>query len=406
MHALRLMWELSRRPLEFLEELHRDGQDLVCLRSRPPQLYSLAEPELIRSLLVEHAPSTIKGRGLQLARRVLGDGLVTSNGTLHLRQRRLVQPSFFRQRLEEYAHVMQVQAAQHVESWLPSQVIEARSEMLRLTLAIITRAMFGTDIGERAERVERALGIALGRFNVGLIPILPWLERLPLASNRAFRSARQELDEILIPLIEERRRQGPGRDLLSSLLQAVDEGHSMSDRQLRDEAMTLFLAGHETTANALAWTLGLLAQYPEWQIEGQEERVLSESLRLYPPAWIMGRQLIQPIQLGPHSLPQGATLLFSAWVVQRQARFFPDPLLFAPQRWENPPPHKFAFFPFGGGNRICIGEHFARTEALIVLREITRKFQLRPLSPLAKPRCGITLRPAQPVPLLLQRKDS
>ncbi len=406
MNSLQLMWQLSRRPLAFLESLHERERGLVCLRSQAPQLYSLAEPELIKQLLVDHAPSTIKGRGLQLARRILGEGLLTSNGATHLRQRRLVQPAFHRARLDLYVQVMRSQATHHVDQWRSSEVLEMRSQMLRLTLAIITQAMFGTDIGERAQRVERALGVALGRFNVGLIPILPLLERLPLASNRAFQVARQELDDILLPLIEERRQQQGQQDLLSSLIEAVDDGQGMSNQQLRDEAMTLFLAGHETTANALTWTLALLAQHPQWQLSELPEAVLLESLRLYPPAWIMGRQLIEPIQLGDHPLESGATLLISPWVVQRQARFFPNPERFWPERWQQAPPHKFAFFPFGGGNRICIGEHFARAEAMVVLREILARYQLRLLGPLPSTLAGITLRPGGPVPLLVQSRAS
>ncbi|MBT9583328.1 cytochrome P450 [bacterium] len=423
---------MARDPLGFLSGLHERHGSFVSVRAGR-HVYPLIEPELIREVLVTQASSFAKGRGLEMARRLLGNGLLTANGEEHLRQRRLVQPAFHRQRLQRYAEVMGDVTAARLSRWRDGQCLCLSREMMATTLEIITQTMFGESIGTRAEVVEEAMNEALERFQVGLLPLLPLLELLPLPSNRRFQSAREQLDGVILDLIRTRRQNPEDRgDLLSMLLAAVDEGQQMSDQQLRDEAMTIFLAGHETTANALAWTFALLAQHPQEMVRVQAEvdqvlngrlpgfadlerlpacrRALQESMRLHPPAWIIGRQATEKVQIGGEWLEPGSVVLMTTWAAHRHGRFFPQPERFWPARWadsewEKSLP-KFAYFPFGGGNRVCIGEHFARMEALLILASVVQSWDFRLLAgqmPSPEPRITLRLKGGLPVQLWRRR---
>lgn len=424
------MLGMTRNPLQFLTDTHARHGDFVLMSSLGRRTFSTTNPELIRDMFVTHGNSFGKGRGLRTAGRILGQGLLTANGPLHLRQRRLVQPAFLKQRLDGYARAMVSAAEQRMQGWQPGQCLDLASEMSAITLDVITRTMFGDTIGDDARTVESALNETFQRFQVGLLPLIPLLEKLPLAANRRFSEAKATLDAVLMRLIRQRRNSSENReDLLSLLLHAVDEtdGTGMSDRQLRDEAMTIFLAGHETTANWLTWTLALLGQHPNWLARLCEEatargsgslgsedaaalplhrQVLQESLRLYPPAWLTGRAVHRPVTLGGESLHLEDVVLASQWVVHRLEKFFPAAGEFRPERWtpdfeKNLP--RFAFFPFGGGNRVCIGEGFARMEAVLVLATLLRKWRPEPLLPrLPEPHARITLRPAGGYPVRLQ----
>lgn len=421
------MLRMARDPLEFLGQLQQRLGSFGLVRTGR-RLYWVSEPELIREVLVTKSQSFVKGRGLDMTKRLLGNGLLTAGGEAHLRQRRLVQPAFHRQRLEQYAAVMVEVARQRMSAWRHGQNLCLSREMMGTTLEIITQTMFGDSIGARGQLVEASLNEAVERFHIGLLPLLPLLELLPLPGNRRFQNARRQLDEVVLDLIRARRRQ-PGGDLVSMLIEAVDEGQRMSDQQLRDEAMTIFLAGHETTANALGWTLALLAQHGQEKARLQEEvdrvlesrpavfadvenlplcrRVLQESMRLYPPAWILGRMAAEPVVIGGERLQPGNVVFIAPWVCHRSPRYFAEPERFAPDRWTDlrdlP---KFAYFPFGGGNRVCIGEHFARTEAVLILASVLQQWDFRGLAGMPVPDPRITLRLKGGLPVQLLRRHA
>ncbi len=429
------MFHMTWDPLGFLTYLHHQHGPFVALRTGRRRLYPLIEPELIKEVLVTQGSSFSKGRGLELARRVLGNGLLTANGEEHLRHRRMIQPAFHRQRLESYAQVMVEATQARLRNWRSGQCLCLSKEMMAITLDIITKTMFGDSIGDRAQVVESALQQAVQRFHIGLIPILPLLERLPLPSTRRFQEARQKLDDVILELIRVRRQRTDYQsgDLLSMLVEAVDHGEGLSDQQLRDEAMTIFLAGHETTANALGWTLALLAWHPESlkRVRDEVDNVLGcgsarfddieklphcryavqESIRLFPPAWIIARKALETVQIGDERLAPESVVLMSAWVAHRHSGLFDQPQTFRPERWadlklEKELP-KFGYFPFGGGNRVCIGENFAKTEAVLVLATVLQNWDYRLLAGmLPRPEPRITLRLGGGLPVEVRRRQS
>jgi cytochrome P450 len=269
--------------------------------------------------------------------------------------------------------------------------------------------------------VAQAMHDSLQSFNVGLIPLMPLLEYLPIDANRRFKRARRQLDTIIYDLIELRRDTGDQGDFLSMLMMATDNGVPMSDEQLRDECMTIFLAGHETTANALSWTLALLARHPDWLAQVREEIdrvgledpaslekcrwVTQEAMRMFPPAWVLGRMAREPVEIGGEPIQPGAVMIMCSAVAQRQPQYFPQPDAFRPERWrscEDLP--KFAYFPFGGGNRVCIGEQFARVEAVLVLASVLKDWNYRMLDSMPEPQASITLKPAGGLPVELRTR--
>jgi cytochrome P450 len=422
---------LRRDPLGFFLELRARYGDVAHFRAGPYRVYLLSHPDLVREVLVTRHHSFMKSQVLQEAKRVLGEGLLTSEGDLHRRQRRLLNPLFHHDRIASYAGVMAECAARLAERWRPGAVVDVHQEMSRLTLAIVGRALFGADVEDAAaHRVAWALRAAFDMYERFLTPYARYVERLPLPSNRRFERARRALDEVLFELIRERRAEGDRGDLLSRLLSARDEeeGHGpMTDRQARDEAMTLFLAGHETTSLALTWAWYLLSDHPEAEARLHEEvdrvlgdrlpgasdvpalahtrRVLAEAVRLYPPAWAMGRRALEDVEVGGGVVPRGATVVMSQYLIHRDPRWWRDPDRFDPDRWLEPEGHRprFAYFPFGGGPRVCIGEDFAWTEGVILLATLARRWRLRlvPGHPVAlAPR--ITLRPRHGMPMTVE----
>jgi cytochrome P450 len=305
--------------------------------------------------------------------------------------------------------------------------------MTRLTLAIVGRTLFDANVESEADEIGAALTTALGLFGrTFTLPYFELLDRLPLPMNRRFDRAKARIDATIARLIEERRRKPGGADLLSLLVSACDtegDGGGMTDAQVRDEAITIFLAGHETTANALAWTWYLLARNPEAEarlhaevdaLGGRAptaadlprlpwtEMVLAESMRLYPPAWIIGRRAVEPYAVGGFDVPRGSIVVVSQWVTHRDPRWFPDPERFDPERFGRAAKEarpKFAYFPFGGGPRVCIGEGFAWMEGVLVLAAIARRWRLR-LVPgqIVVPAPSITLRPGNGIRMLLERR--
>lgn len=376
----------------------------------------------------------MKGEGLQRAKRLLGEGLLTSEGEFHLRQRRLAQPAFHRQRIAGYAATMVEYAARTRDEWRAGETRDIAREMMRLTLAIAGKTLFDADVESEADEIGEALTTTFALFNRVSLPFAQWLDRLPLPATKRFQKARQRLDSTIYRIINERRAAAVDRgDLLSMLIAARDDegdGTGMTDEQLRDEAMTIFLAGHETTANALTWTWYLLSQHPEvaarFHAEIDEalkgrlpsaedfprlrytEMVLAESMRLYPPAWLIGRRALSDYQINGYRIPARSILLLSQYVTHHDARFFPDPFRFDPERWtpearESRP--KFSYFPFGGGPRLCIGEHFAWMEGVLVLATIAQRFRMRlaPGHPVEMQPL-VTLRPKHGMKLILEAR--
>jgi cytochrome P450 len=390
-------------PLGFLGNATREYGDLVYFKVARQHMYLVNHPDYVRDILVNNQGNFIKSRALQRAKILLGEGLLTSEGQHHLRQRRLVQPAFHRGRLAGYAAAMSECAVRWRERWRAGTALDISTEMPHLTLSVVAKTLFSADVQSEASEIGAAMTSVLQMFRLLLLPFSEYLDKLPLPAIRRFEKARARLDATIYGLIRERRKSGlDAGDLLSMLLLAQDEGDGMSNEQVRDEALTLFLAGHETTANALTWTWYLLSQHPDVERRLHEEidtvlggrapeladlpqlryaeMILSEALRLYPPAWAIGRMAKSDFSLGDVEIPAKSICILSPYLVQRDARWFPDPEKFDPDRWtpearEARP--KFAYYPFGGGARVCIGERFAWMEGVIVMAAIAQKWRLR-----------------------------
>ena len=420
-------------PSGYLLSVAREYGDLVYLRLGPQHAYIVSRPDWIRDILVTHQSNFTKSRMLERAKVLLGEGLLTSEGEFHTRQRRLVQPAFHRDRLVRYAADMVACAEKTRAQWKDGAELDMHREMTRLTLAIVGRTLFSADVSSEADEIGAAMTQILGLFDTLLIPFSALLQKLPLPSVRRFEKARDKLDAIVYGMIAERRQSGrDAGDLLSMLLLAQDEeDHTgMTDKQVHDEALTLLIAGHETTANALTWTWYLLSQNPEVEALMHAELdcvlgdrapafddvprlpyttgVFSESLRLFPPAWAIGRRAIRDYSIGEYTIPANSILLLPPWVVHRDARFWPSPERMDPGRWapeeiEKRP--KFAYFPFGGGTRVCIGERFAWAEGVLVLATLARKWRMRlvPGHPVAT-QAVITLRPRYGMKMTLESR--
>jgi cytochrome P450 len=398
----------GRDPLVFFADLARTYGDIVAYRLGGEQLFFVNDPQEIKNVLVTHDRNFTKGRGLQRSKRLLGEGLLTSEGATHLRQRRLMQPAFHRERIAAYGDTMVEYADRARQAWHDGATLDIAQEMSRLTLSIVGKTLFDADVQSQAAEVGVALTGVLETFWMTMLPFADLLDYLPVPKLRRARAARARLDGIIYGMIAERRRSSRDHgDLLSMLLSAQDdqaEGAAgrMTDQQVRDESMTIFLAGHETTANALTWTWYLLSAAPEVEaqlhaevdrvLQGRRprvadigalpfvERVVTESMRLYPPAWIIGRRAIAAYPLGPYVAPARSILVMSPFVVQRDARRYKDPERFDPDRWTpefRAALPKFAYFPFGGGSRQCIGESFAWMELILLVATIAQQWQLR-----------------------------
>jgi cytochrome P450 len=432
------MWQTYRRlrntPLRefpvFLRELQQEYGNVSAFRVPWRRFYFLNDPAAIKEVLIAQQHSFVKSEGTRAMRELLGEGLVTSEEPLHRRMRRIVQPAFHRQRIAAYAQTMH----EYAQAWRPPQgTFNMHAEMMELTLRIASKTLFGVDAGAQADTVGAALHEVVTIFPDVLGPFGWITRRLPLPPTLRFRKARRILDEIVLELIAQRRAsfdtaqddkytaqddkytaQDDKSDdsALSMLLQARDEetGEGLSDAQVRDEVMTLFVAGHETTANALTWTWYLLAKHPDVreQLRAQLradpqtpylDAVLSETLRLYPPAWILGRDALREVNVEGWRIRKGATVLMSQLVMHRSPRYFEQPERFIPERWlqEQALP-QFAYFPFGGGARKCLGDQFAWTEARIELSHLAQRycFELGSGADVV-PDPIITLRPAGPV---------
>ncbi len=397
---------LARNQLSFYKRLASQG-DVVQVRMGTERIVLLAHPDDVKQLLVTEQKSFTKGRALDRVKVLLGNGILTSEGEFHLRQRRLMQPAFHRERIAGYAVVMADYAERTAQRWRHGDVLDIHDEMMRLTRDIAGKTLFDLDVGEDPGGVDEAVELSLKMYRITVLPMGTVAEYLPIPFTRRVHAARARLNNWLLATIRERRREGIDRgDLLSMLLQAEDADGSgkMSDTQVRDEMVTLFVAGHETTAVAMSWTWYLLSQHPEVEAKMHAElasvlggrrpeaadvaklpytrMVMTEAMRLYPPAWILERRAAQDVQIGDHLIPAGALVYTSPYLTHHDARWFPDPERFDPERWhpdavaaaDRP---KFAYAPFGGGTRVCIGEQFAWMEGILLLATVAQRWWLR-----------------------------
>ncbi len=412
----RLLFGLWHHPLALLTDMATINDQIAHIRVADGDLFLINHPQLARELLVTQHRCFVKGRALQRARRVLGDGLLTSEGALHLRQRRMLQPAFHRARVAGYGTTMAEYTARHSAGWQHGATCEITREMANLTLAIAGKTMFDADVTADAAIVGAALGDLMALFNLLTMPFSDLILRLPIPAAIRLRQAEQRLDTVIARLITERLASGDHGDILSMLLFSADEqGQAMSIEQVRDEALTLFLAGHETTANALSWTWWLLANNPGAEAQMHAEidalghmptaddmphlpytrAVLSEAMRLFPPAWAIGRTAIEATEIGGMPIPIGATVLVSPYLMHRDPRFFAQPQSFDPSRWltDQQQHTKHAYMPFGAGPRMCIGESFAWMEGVLILAVIAQRWRLRAIpGQVAIPQPSVTLR--------------
>jgi cytochrome P450 len=430
-----IVYRPGRDPLKFFSNLAQQYGDLVYLRMAREHLFVASDPAAIRDVLVTHNQNFHKSRGLERIKILLGEGLLTSEGAFHLRQRRLMQPAFHRDRVAAYASTMVSYADRVRRGWTSGTTIDVAREMSRLTLLIVGKTLFDTDVESQARDVGDAMSGLMNSFWTLMLPFGETLQRLPIPHIRRGRKARERLDAIIYGIIRERRADAGDRgDLLSMLLMAQDDedkGRGMTDRQVRDEAMTIFLAGHETTANALTWTWYLLSQssVEERQLHDEIDRVLegrpptvadverlpyttrvvTESMRLYPPAWLVGRRAVNEYSIGGYYVPPRSIVVMSQWIVHRDARHYVDPERFNPDRWT--PEFKaalprFAYFPFGGGPRQCIGESFAWMELVLLVATLAQRwrFELVPGHPVV-PQAAITLRPKYGMKMIVNARQ-
>ena len=428
----RLLRKFLRDPLKVLIDISHTYGDIAHFKFGRQNVYLLNHPDYIEDVLVTNYKNFIKSRGLQVSKRLLGNGLVTSEGEYHDKQRHLIQPTFYPKRIKSYADIMVNQAIDMCNSWHDGTILDIHKEMIKLTLAIICKTVLGYDIEPGHDEVGDALKTCMQYFNRLLMPFGELIEKIPLLPiNKGFQTAKRDLDSIVYRMIKEHRKKldkghekKKDDDLLFTLLQAQDEDAGIvkiTDEQLRDEVMTIFLAGHETTANALTWTYYLLSEHPTIETKLQEElhsifgsnrttitvddvpgleyteKILTESMRLYPPAWALGRQVIDDYKVGGYSIPEGSIILMSQYVMHRNPRYFHEPDRFYPDRWTEEFKKqlpRFSYFPFGGGIRGCIGEPFAWLEAILLLATISRQWRMKHVpSHKVELKALITLRP-------------
>jgi cytochrome P450 len=421
----------SGDPLKYFTGLMREYGDLVSLRVLNFRILLLNHPDHIEDVLVNHPRKFIRGRVLLANKRVFGRGLLTSDGDFWLRQRRLAQPAFHRARIADYASTMVEYTERLLHEWQDGEERDIHAEMMRLTLQIVGKTLFDADVERDAQDIGKSMELLLElSANFRRTIFIPhWV---PTPTNFRLERAIRQIEKVLYRMIAEKRASGrDSGDLLSMLLAAQDEdGSRMTDQQLRDEAITLFLAGHETTANTLSWTWWLLAQNPAVEAKLHAElrtvlagrapslddlpklvytsHIITESMRLYPPAWGTARTAIEDHEIAGYAIPKGSGVSFAQWSVHRDARWYDAPDEFRPERWEgdllkrNP---KFAYFPFGGGPRQCIGNTFALMETALTLATIAQQYRFRlvpghPVVPLA----SITLRPRYGIRVVMESR--
>ncbi len=397
--------EVSRDWLGYYKRCADEYGDVVRVHLAHVPIYLVVHPRDIENVLVTNAGNFTKSADYRALARVLGRGLLTSEGEFWKRQRSLIQPAFHRQSIQAYAAVMTRAAGRMLDSWQENHERNIHEDMMRVTLEIVAQCLYGAEVTGAAERVGKAMEVVTENFvnNASLAVLFPF--DIPVFFARREWRAIRELNKVIGNIIRERRSSDQAReDLLDMLLRARDtDGNPMSSEQLRDEVMTVFLAGHETTAIALSWACYLISQNSEVEAKLAEEllavlghrvptpedlprlryteMVLKEVMRLYPAVWGIGRRAVNACELGGYNVPAGSNIFILQWRTQRDARFFPDPERFDPERWRDDPIRsgkipRFAYFPFGGGSRACVGASFAMMEATLLLAMIQQKYRL------------------------------
>jgi cytochrome P450 len=422
---------MLRDPLGFVSRCAREHGDIVRFRIGPLEFLLLFHPTDIEYVLRSNHRNFIKDRGTRLLSGILGQGLVTSEGELWRRERRLVQPAFTLDSVQKYSTVMVDYTRRLLSEWQSGQARDIHADMMGLTMEIVAQTLFSASVSGKAGDVARAMNVMMKHW-AGPAGVFSWWKWLPMPGNFRFRRARRELDAIILEAIAQRRSAAPGpEDLLSRLLAAQDEdGSGLSDRQLRDELVTLFLAGHETTAVALAFCFYLLAKHPQVEdrlaaeveevLRGEAptaehlprlryaEWVVQEAMRLYPPVPSIGREALADCEIGGYQVPRGTQVGLCQWVVHHDQRWFEEPDAFRPERWDNDLIRRLprcAYFPFGDGPRVCIGYHFAMMEAVLILATVVSGYRLRlapgqtlELSP------SITIRPKGGIRMIVEER--
>ena len=447
-----LYWYMNRPwlnfgdPIPLFTHLHTTFGRIAHYRFMGMLIVFVNDPDLIGEILINQAPNFVKERTLQRMKILLGEGLITSDDPIHMRQRKLVAPAFHRQRIAGYAGEIVRSADEQIAPWRDGGTVDIGDEMMRLSLRIVARTLFDQEITPDVLSVVDEVNRIMGLYNFLVVcPGIEHLLHLPLPGISTFRRSRERLDRIVAKMIATRRALSredleAKSDLLSMLVASHYEddgtpggqpaGDGMNDVQVRDEILTIFLAGYETVANALTWTWYLLSQNPEaadrMYAEVDEvlssrtatladvpslrytEMVFAESMRLYPPAWAMGRKCTVPVQLGEFRIPAGTNIFFSQYIVQRSPEYWDDPEAFRPERHtpENKAGrHRFVYFPFGAGRRQCIGESFAWMEGILSLASIAQRWRLHLLSGQnVIPSAKITIRPKYPMQMQLEAR--
>jgi cytochrome P450 len=399
-----LLQQLRTDPLGLLVRVAEECGDVARVRVGRFDVFVLSHPDLVKDVLVTHQSRFEKGEVLEGARRLLGQGLLTSEGELHRRQRRLIQPVFHHRRLEGYGPLMVEEAARVRDRWHGGDTVDVQDEMIQLTMAVLAKAILDADIDtSEARMTARALAGALDAFGAIASPFSRLLDQVPSERNREFQRVMERFEGTVARLVGERRASGAhGSDVLSRLLSARDgSGATMADRQVRDEVLTFMIAGHETWSNSLGWSWYLLSENPHARdrLDAELDTVLggrpptaadvpnlpytaavfSEALRLYPPAWTVGRTALVDHGIDGYVIPRGSLVFTSAWIVHHDARWYPDPFGFRPERWEGDVARDaptFAYFPFGAGQRVCIGMPLARLSAVLFLATIAQRWRL------------------------------
>ena len=432
-------WRLLRDSIGLMQETATYG-DLATMSVKPALIYLLNHPDLIREVFVTHHKQVGRGQFGGTLKYLLGDGLVTAEGAFHLRQRRLMQPHFHRRRIATYGEIMADYAQRHQQRWTDGMQVDLADEMTDLTLHIVVKTLFDIDLPDDIQRIGAAFDFSnryLTARNNQPLALRQLFHRLPLPLTLRFRRELAFLDQTVAGLIAQRRQSDQeGDDLLSLLLHTMDDQadasdeSAMTDQQVRDEILTLFSAGHETTAVALTWTGYLLAVHPEWQTRWHAElddvlgdrpvtlsdlphltvtdQIITESMRLYPPIWTTGRAAFEPFELAGFSIPAGAMLAAPQIITHRDPRWYDEPLAFRPDRWTpefRADLPQYAYYPFGGGPRRCIGDSFSWMEAQMVLATLGQHWRMHhipqhkiELDPL------VSLRPKGGMPIVLERR--
>ena len=427
---------LINNPLPLFRQCAEEYGDIASLRLFNRRIYVLSNPDYIKHVLVTDQKNYEKGRALEATRQVIGEGLLTSEGDFHHRQRLIMQPAFHRRQVAGYADIMSRLTQTHLNGWQNGQSFDLHQQMMQLTMKIATETLFGADISAGYKKLTAALNDLMNDFTfLDATPVGQLLSRIPTRRNFQRKRWLDTLDSAIYEFI----RAGQEKDeeqynLLSMLLAAhqAEDQPSLSLAQIRDEVMTLFIAGHETTANAIIWTFYLLTQHPDVEAQLQAEvdtvlggrlptaedsrqlkytrMVLSEAMRLYPPAWAIGRRAIADDEIGGYKIPADSGVVFSQWVMHRHPLYWREPLCFQPERFDSdldsqPKRPRYAYFPFGGGARACIGEAFAWMEGILLIAMLAQQFRFEvAANAQVEPQPGITLRPKYGLPVVVKSR--